>query len=179
MGACRRVCCQAQCATTGIERRHVETARWIRQGRGERNNHLIILGPEVGRPRIYAHIIKRSRCVANFSKSHGSMPFVEKETLNAFRPWPTDRDASSVNITGPVSTSCTSSFSQRLSRRPNQPGGRHGGNTEWDSSIGSVANHNQTHPSLDETPYCLYNLILSSNIESVSEGASEKLARAI
>jgi hypothetical protein len=64
----RRVCCQAQCATTGIEPRHVETARWIRLGRGERNNHLIILGPEVGRPRIYAYTIKWPPCVVNVSK---------------------------------------------------------------------------------------------------------------
>jgi hypothetical protein len=37
-------------------------------GQGERNNHLIVLGPEIGRPRIYAYTIKRPPWVVNVSK---------------------------------------------------------------------------------------------------------------
>jgi hypothetical protein len=64
---------------TGIEPRHVETARWIRRGRGERNNHLIVLGPEVGRPRIYAYTIKWSPCVVHVSKLQQPARHREKE----------------------------------------------------------------------------------------------------
>ena len=44
---------------TRIESLHVEAARFLRQGRGQRNDHLVVLGPEVGRSQIYACSIKR------------------------------------------------------------------------------------------------------------------------
>jgi hypothetical protein len=64
---------------SGIEPRHVETARWIRQGRGERNNHLIVVSPEVGRPRIYADTIKPPPCVVSVSKLQQPALHREKE----------------------------------------------------------------------------------------------------
>jgi hypothetical protein len=78
---------------TGIEPRHVETARWIRQGRGDRNSHHIVLSPEVGRPRIYAYTIKWPPCVVNVSKLQQSVLHREK----AKRRMPLDQ----VSGTGP------------------------------------------------------------------------------
>jgi hypothetical protein len=64
---------------------------------------------------------------------------------------------------GLARASCMASLSQRLLRRPNLSGGRHGGNIEGLDLLGSVANRKQTRPSLDVTPYYL---TLSSNRSS-------------
>jgi hypothetical protein len=111
---------------TKIEPRHVKTTRRIRhwQGMGERNNRLILLGPEVGRPRIYAYTIEWPPCAVNVSKLQQPILHREKEKRRLVEC----QERVLSNITGLVGTSCTSSFSQRLSRCPNLPGGRHGSN---------------------------------------------------
>ena len=88
----RRVCCQAQCATHRDRTTARVNSTMDKTGQGG-TKHLV-LGPEVGRPRIYAYTIKRPPCVVKVSKLR--QPALHREKEKRRMPQPSVRNASSV-----------------------------------------------------------------------------------
>jgi hypothetical protein len=161
---------------TGIEPRHVETARWIRQGWGERNDHLIVLGPEVGRPQVYAYSIKRPPCVVNVSRLQE--PALHREKEKRRMPLAKCQERVLRNITGLAGASCTPSFpsSCRGVQIYQAAGTEAILKDKRDRSIGSVANHRQTHLASIRILYCLIPSCLPS--APVISGISRALQKA-